>query len=537
MSVSNNFVLIRVDANQNLGAGHLMRCMALAYALRENGIIAHFVIDSQTATLIQTFVTFDFDFTELNSVEPEIQQIKACYDFLGKSYACLALVLDGYQFSSAYRQQLNEIGAALVVLDDQNNSGVLYADLVVNPLNAAKEMNYSETAPNAKHLFGPGYVLLQPSFQRAKPAEWSCRKHLLITFGASDVQNLSLPVLSALLNEASPFSDVTLVTGAAYSYEMAIRECLAKSHSSKSSIRYLHRVQDMTQPMREARLALSAAGSTQFELASMRVPSLLVVVADNQLAAATEQASLGWCDVVDARKGIQMTSLLRQVAEIWNDEERLLSMHYAATKLNYLDGAMRIVRSMRQIHMQAVLYRQIEAYGVILKPVAEVDLELIREWRNDPQMRQHMIDQADISKVQQVRWFEHIRHAISQQHYLITYKEHAIGVINIKSVDHGPLFQAEEIEVGLYISHPRYRNNFLAFCPSLTILDYCFDELCCQKIVARVLPHNQSAINYNRQLGYVVSSEQKAQYELIHMQLDPESYRAASRKIKSLIRY
>ena len=59
-----------------------------------------------------------------------------------------------------------------------------------------------------------------------------------------------------------------------------------------------------------ARLAISAAGSTAFELACCGVPAVFAVVADNQLLSIMEQKQYGWCEVVDCREKNQPEELL-----------------------------------------------------------------------------------------------------------------------------------------------------------------------------------------------------------------------------------
>lgn len=537
MKPESSIVLFRVDASSEIGAGHLMRCLALANAFQQAGIRCHFLVNHRTATLLQTLGRLDIEFTEISATESELSQIKACIHHLQQELGLLALVLDGYQFSAEYRCEVKSLVELLVVLDDQNNSGLLYADLVVNPIETAKNLNYSSTAAHAKHTFGSAYVLLQPAFQHVEPSLWEHRRELLITFGASDVKDLSLSVLSELYKRELPFQAVTLVTGAAYPHVEALRQVMASQDQGHLSVKHLHNVADMAQVMQKARLAISAAGSTQFELATLRVPGILVVVADNQLAAAREQESEGWCQVVDARHGLQVAALIQQASDLWLDAERLRQMHQAAGKRTYQMGAHRVVRAVQQCYELSKHEQGIKAYGVVLNAVQVQDLEMIRQWRNDPSVRQFMFDQAEISKEQQQRWYASLCNDISQQHYVIYFKEQAIGVINIKSFDKEPLFQSPAIEIGLYIYAPRYRNNFLAFCPSLAMIDYCFDVLQCEKILASVLPDNQAAINYNRQLGYAMQPENQTDKDVLHMTLEQDDYCIAARKIKSLIRY
>jgi RimJ/RimL family protein N-acetyltransferase len=174
----------------------------------------------------------------------------------------------------------------------------------------------------------------------------------------------------------------------------------------------------------------------------------------------------------------------------------------------------------------------LNGYQVTLRVVGEGDLERLRQWRTDPCVSQFMLSQAEISKEQQQAWFKKIQRDTSQQHFIIEYKTRAIGSLNIKARLVGETIEnATVIEPGLYISEPTYRNNIVAFSPSLLIIDYCFEQLGCQKLVAVVKSDNHAALKYNQKLGYKIVK----QGDLIEIELNFDDYQAHSKKLKSLL--
>ena len=180
------------------------------------------------------------------------------------------------------------------------------------------------------------------------------------------------------------------------------------------------------------------------------------------------------------------------------------------------------------------LARVLEANGVRLRVIEERDLEMVRSWRNDPNISQFMLSQNIISESQQKQWFALVSSSHSQLHFIIEYKGAPIGVANLKALNSDSLIGATHIEPGLYISDDRYRGSFLAFCPAITLNDYCFDVLGCQYLVARVLPNNEAALRYNSSLGYEKINDDGG---LITMQLDPQQYAVKSPGIRRFIRY
>lgn len=184
---------------------------------------------------------------------------------------------------------------------------------------------------------------------------------------------------------------------------------------------------------------------------------------------------------------------------------------------------------MAETHTQ---HPELTGYQISLRPVSKDDLQQLKNWRNDPEISRFMLSQTKISDEQQTAWFNKICRDNSQQHYIIVYKDQDIGSLNIKSkIRAKSLLETPIIEPGLYIADPRYRNNILAFSPTLLINDYCFETLRCEKLVATVKSDNQAALNYNLKLGYQIVK----QGELIEIALNFEDYQKCSKSLKALL--
>jgi UDP-2,4-diacetamido-2,4,6-trideoxy-beta-L-altropyranose hydrolase len=78
--------------------------------------------------------------------------------------------------------------------------------------------------------------------------------------------------------------------------------------------------------MRRAGLAVSAAGTTATELAALGVPSLISVVADNQVEGARGAAAKGWCHVLDARSSGAAARIAGQARALWGDHRTRQAM-------------------------------------------------------------------------------------------------------------------------------------------------------------------------------------------------------------------
>lgn len=299
--------LIRLDSGGKFGLGHVMRSKALADALFKMQINCTFAVQSIHS--------------EDAVIPHQLMKIQSEDDFVSLAKSYDVIIIDHYDYTTELLYKLSkQERSVLVVLDDECNRGHLYADIVINPVKNASSLPYKEMAPDAKFLFGPEYVLLRALFkdmdcQPFSPSFFKQRKSIVITFGGSDVTGLTLPVLKLIHNTSLVNFEVIVVTGAGCKNSNEIAQYCQKKHFT-----YQHNVKNMAALFSKARFAISAAGSTAFELAYCGVPSVFAVVADNQLHSVKEQCQYGWCQMVDCREqsrnsknAIELLSLAEQL--------------------------------------------------------------------------------------------------------------------------------------------------------------------------------------------------------------------------------
>ncbi|MFT4940871.1 MAG: UDP-2,4-diacetamido-2,4,6-trideoxy-beta-L-altropyranose hydrolase [Paraglaciecola sp.] len=333
-------VLFRVDASPTIGMGHLMRCLALAQTLEKSAVQTFFAVSESALSLCKNrddwvgeilVVPKDIEFSEealwLDSVISE--------------HKIDALVLDGYQFTKSYRQSLLSFPCCKILFDDNNNSGSLHCDLVINGAENAPLLGYQHSAPNALYCLGSHYRILRQEFIDTAANNWENRHLLTICMGGSDPKKLTLPLLEALHKEDFK-AQICVITGGAYQELSKLKSFIAKSHMS---LEHIHNCQNMADIFRQSRFVVSAAGGSQFELLACQTPGLLLVVADNQLNATQQASQQGWCAMVDAREMLDFDLLGKQIHEQWHDEEKLKSMYLEAKQYKDVEGSQRVVEA------------------------------------------------------------------------------------------------------------------------------------------------------------------------------------------------
>jgi UDP-2,4-diacetamido-2,4,6-trideoxy-beta-L-altropyranose hydrolase len=334
-------VVFRVEGEPNTGLGHVMRCMALAQSLVQSGHVVFFFMSPRSQQFCCNRADWTGTILPMTDIEsstgPEWlakQCIDLCADWL---------VLDGYQFDQSYRQSLQCDAFYLAVFDDINNSGALYADMVINGALNALSHHYHLTAPKALLAIGPDYQVLRQEFLQLTNRKWSDRNSLTLMFGGSDPKGLTSKALQSLDN-ANASMPIIVITGAAYN-GMSVLTNLIKN--SLLDITHLHDCQNMAAVLLNTKLALSAAGGSQFELLACATPSILVVVAENQALASQDAATQGWCQVVNS-DATSTDEWVTQGLTLWQQPERLLGMHQKALLYAVVDGANNIVELMSE---------------------------------------------------------------------------------------------------------------------------------------------------------------------------------------------
>ena len=295
-------LLLRADGGAQIGAGHLMRGLALGQAWREAGGEVYFITGCCEEGLLRRLGDEGFSVHPLKHPYPHEEDL----EFTG---SCLAqhrgawLVLDGYHFDGLYHQRVKAAGARLMIIDDMGHLPFYHADLVLNQNIHAADLAYS-CPLETRFLRGPRYALLRREFLRWK--EWKreipvTARKILVTLGGSDPDKVTLKVIHALQKIDLPGMEVSVVVGATNPNQEEIQRQMAPL---APTFRLLTAVEDMPRWMAWADMAISAGGSTVWEMAFMGLPNLVLVLAENQFPAAGRlgqegiSGNLGWADSI-----------------------------------------------------------------------------------------------------------------------------------------------------------------------------------------------------------------------------------------------
>lgn len=380
---------IRADADHAIGTGHVMRCLALAQEWQRLGGEVVFLGRIDVPSVRERIVAEGFRLVSLDSLVGENGEAPLVASWLAGQDGKGWLVLDGYHFGTDYQRCLQSSGQRVLLIDDDALLPEYCCEMVLNQNLHASELVYPAAASTTP-LFGPRYALLRREFWNNgghEPQPAVARK-ILVTMGGSDPVNATASILTALAESGVDGLEVVALAGPANRHREALAQ-LATSMPYRCEVR--EAANEMSSLMRWAEAAITAAGTTTYEMAAMGLPFLALVIADNQrgnvtgLAAHEVAGVLGeWGMLAPHELAVRIAGFLR------NHDQRQAQ---AAAGMALVDGlgAGRVATAML-------------AKDVRLRPVCREDEALLLQWANDFETRANSFCSETIAPAEHARW-------------------------------------------------------------------------------------------------------------------------------------
>ena len=330
-------VCFRTDASLQMGTGHVMRCLTLADALAARGADCQFICRAHEGNL-SDFIRSKGYVVHLLPVAQEdhgapqhspaqvdatphaawlgatqAQDAEACARIL----AALRpdwLIVDHYALDATWELALAPHCARLMVIDDLADRPHV-CDLLLDQTYGRKAADYRPRVPLACRLLcGAQYAQLRPEFAALRPYSLRRRRaqpalrELLITLGGVDKDNATSAVLEALRSCPLPTDcRITVVIGATGPWLEAVR---SQANTMPWPTRVLVGVSNMAQLMADSDLAIGAAGATSWERCCLGLPTIMLVLANNQRDIAWALERSGAAAVVHNAEAIDSALLL-----------------------------------------------------------------------------------------------------------------------------------------------------------------------------------------------------------------------------------
>lgn len=325
-------VYFRADSNKIIASGHIMRCLPIAIKFRQNGYDVCFVTaDNQSDDLLYGFehIILHSDWENLGTELPLMEEL------LSKSETKPILFIDTYSITAEYTITLAKYATIVYLGSKRGNLGHL--DFQINYCAKTEQEYYTSLyGKQTKCLLGLKYTPLREEFNNIQLHINAKIKRVLLTTGNTDPNGYLPKILESILQEhysQELFFDV--VVGRMFSH---IDKLEVLSRTNKNIV--LHRdVKRMSDLMKNADLAITAAGNTILELAAAKVPQIAFSMVDEQIHSAKEFQELGMIEYA-GEMYLNKDASIRNICEymksyIFSLERRKKLIERAAA---YVDG-------------------------------------------------------------------------------------------------------------------------------------------------------------------------------------------------------
>lgn len=269
-------ICIRADGGSKIGLGHIMRCISIATAMLDAGEEVCFIMADESAKVFleDRGLKYHILGTDYRQMESEAEKL---IPVLEQENPGLILV-DSYQVTENYLRALGEY-APVAYLDDMGK--ISYPlDVIINyNIFAAPELYQNRWRKVPVPLLGTEYAPLRPEFQNVEYRVRDKVQAVLITTGGSDKFNLAGRFLDAILERKALQKIDCYVVSGVYNSNLSYLEKRAKE---KDNVHICQNVANMCELMKKCDIAVTAGGSTMYELSAVGVPMLCFSFVDNQ---------------------------------------------------------------------------------------------------------------------------------------------------------------------------------------------------------------------------------------------------------------
>lgn len=489
-------VAIRADASRAIGAGHVMRCMALAQALRQRGERVAFVCRERPGHLLEVIRGRGFEGFALPATGddvPETLGVPVERD-VTETLAALGgpvrrMVVDHYGAGEAWERAARAAGVArIVVVDDLPRRHD--CDALVDVNLSADESEHDRLVPaTADLLLGPSFAMLAPEFAACRERatlRGGRPRRILVSFGGGDVAEPTAKVLAAAGAVDLESAELDVIVPE----ESPGREAIAEQVRTLPRARLFGRVSDMAERMVEADFMLGAAGGQALERCCLGLPAAVMTIAANQEAPARALERAGVCLVVGRQEDTGVMNWAIVLGQVCTGELDLRRMSRLGMELVDGEGADRVA--------DAVLAgAQIGVNRDRVRPMDERDVENVWRWRNREEVRRVMFSTGEIAREDHLRWFDAHAHTAGMRALVYESAGTALGFVKFEDFDPA----TGSCAWGFYVGPPDAprgtgsRMGWLA-------LTYAFDDLGVASVKGVVTATNERSLRYHDRLGF-----------------------------------
>ena len=337
-------IYIRIDVNSQIGMGHAMRCLSIADALRSLGKEVAFVTADHNGEVL--LKERGYDMICLNSRwDAPWQELEGLLRLIQTNPAEY-MIVDKYEVSENYLKKLNEM-IKVVYIDDLNQF-IYPCDCLIAYANYYKKFEYPKHYKSTKLLLGTKYVPLRREYsdQREKNIN-SVGNKVIFLSGGTDNYGVTVAFVRELIKQQLLDSyRIRIICGA---FHKDIEQFGKLAEDYGNNIEILIQVKDMWKHMQWADMAVSAGGTTLYELSACGTPFIAYTIADNQfdnVSCFERENHIYYAGDMRQNPEKNMKRLVCELNLLMNDEKRRKEISKSLQRLVDGNGSMRIAEAL-----------------------------------------------------------------------------------------------------------------------------------------------------------------------------------------------
>lgn len=328
---------IRTDASPAIGSGHIRRMTILAGYLRERGLVPVLLCRAGTSEVLP-------DLDAVFECKHEITSEDEGPEILRKSYgeSVAGVFFDHYALSADTHRLYRAVSPFVAGIDDMADRPLDFDLLFDVNLGRGAEAYDGLVPQDAEVLVGSRFQIINPAFFDIQESCLSARReragalnHILIAMGGTDPFGFTTKALDTAA-EVLPDCKIDVVAGALSPNLDTLRSRAAQLGDKVA----LHiETRDVATLMCRADLAIGAGGTMTWERNCLGLPSIVLVIADNQEMVGLEMAKAKAAIVLEAKNGYPAAEVRKALTDLQNDRHKLMSLVENTTRLSGENGA------------------------------------------------------------------------------------------------------------------------------------------------------------------------------------------------------
>jgi len=418
MSNERHHLLIRADASPKSGVGHVMRCLALAQDWQDLGGSVSFACVELPEVLRIRLAGENIDVCSLDTPAGVSQDAEETLSMAARKSA-ICLVTDSYHFGQRYHDKISSFPGTSLTVDDYGQLQSYRSSYVLNQNLRSSSSLYANRSENTKLLLGIEHALIRREFRvdigNAKDSA-GIISNVLVTLGGSDPTNSTVTVLEAIQQMSLEDVNFRIIAGPLHHNFERLKQLTNK----EPQIELISSVDDMSEAYRWADLAITAAGSTNWEMCCYNLPRILMRTADNQsviadfLAEESIALDLGNADDVTP---IRVKHAIH---------------HFTSCRMKTIEAASRCRKLSTQIGSKQVA--RILWPDLLLRNATTEDMSLYFRWANEANTRANSINSDPITWETHISWFPKKLSDKNTHLFLAEIRDQPVGQIRFDKV-------------------------------------------------------------------------------------------------------